>query len=126
VDDDAARVLVEAERKTRAFVDELIGEGLVSEWGAAATTLYKEQYALKQNPYGEPWDYRAGDEKRKTSSWRFGRVASTDRESFSLIVARSNANRSCVPFEPRGLGRWSEKFREILSNRAASLAGSVK
>jgi hypothetical protein len=126
MDDEAARTLAEAERKASAFVADLTGSGLVDEWSEAATALYKEQYAMKKNPYGQPWTPKPGDDKRKVSSWKFGKVSSKDANSFSLIVARSNANRSCVPFEPRGLGRWKEKFQEIFTRRAGSIAGDFK
>lgn len=124
--DDAERTLAEARQKVERFVADLTGDGLVSAWSEAATALYKEQYALKQNPYGEAWTPRRGDETHKASSWKFGAVTSKDRDGFSLRVAKSNKNRSCVPFEPRSLGRWKEKFREVLTRRASAIVNPVK
>lgn len=126
MNDEAERVLAEAARKVEKYVAELIGAGLVSAWAEASTDLYKEQFSMKENPYGQPWTPRPGDAKRTTSSLRFGSVVQQDAESFSLRVARSNANRSCVPYEPGDLGRWKAKFREILARRAEALAGSVR
>ncbi len=126
MDDEAARTLEEAERRVRAFVAELTGAGLVDEWASLASELYKEQYAMKMNPYGQPWPYRPGDGRNKVSSYKFGKVRAKDQESFSLIVASPNAKRSCVPFEPRGLGMWKNAFQQILTLRAAKLAGNFK
>lgn len=124
--EDADRVIAEAGRKVEQFVSNLTGVGLIDAWAEAAAVLYKEQYAMKQNPYGEAWAPKPGDAKRTSSSWKFGKVTGKDAVSFSLRVARANAKRSCVPFEPRGLGRWREAFDKILSDRAAGLVGAVR
>lgn len=123
---DAAEVIARARESVSHFLDELVSAELFEELGPAATDLYKEQYAKKQNPYGEAWDPRPGDERRTQSTYKFGKVAEVERDGFSLIVARSNAKRSCVPFEPRGLGRWQPKFDEIVRNRARLLFRNVR
>lgn len=124
---DAAQMFAEVGRKMSGFLDVLIANGeLAREWSAEATRLYKEQYPQKRNPYGEAWEYRAGDEKRRVSSWKFGKVSSTAPDGFSLIVARPNARRSCVPFEPRGLGSWKASFDEALKRRIERLARSFR
>lgn len=114
---DATETLRAVRAQFDEFLSDLLGEELMSEWSEAANALYKEQFAKKQNPYGEPWAPRPGDDKRKSSPY-FGKVKNIDRDSFELRVAAPNANRSCVPFEPRGLGAWRPKFEEILGDRA--------
>lgn len=126
MNDEAARTLAEARRKVERFVADLTGHELVDEWSEAATPLYKEQYELKTNPYGEAWAPKPGDQKRTKSSWRFGKLVAKDGDSFSLFVAKPNGGRSCVPYEPRGLGRWRETFQKILTRRAEALVGSVR
>jgi hypothetical protein len=123
--DDAASTLEEVGAKLGAFIDDVTGEGLIKDWSEAATGLYKEQFDLKANPYGEAWDRKPGDENRK-SYYKFGSVTRSDQDSFNLFVARPNGKRSCVPFEPRGLGRWKAKFDEVLERRMRDRAGSVK
>lgn len=115
-----------AREKLKSFFDDLVDVDLFDEWSSTANELYKQQFAKKENPYGEAWDYRAGDEKRTTSYYKFGQVTNVERGSFTLAVAASNANRSCVPFEPRGLGAWRPRFEEILRNRAQLLFRSVR
>lgn len=123
---DAEDTLRAARARVDEFVAELTGAELVEEWSVAASELYKEQFAKKENPYGEPWEYRAGDENRTTSYYKFGRVVDLAPDSFTLAVAGPNARRSCVPFEPRGLGAWRPRFQEILTARARSMAPKVK
>jgi hypothetical protein len=117
VADDAVHTLAEVKRKLANALDSLVSEGLTAEWGAESTRLYREQYARKENPYGEPWEYRKGDEKLRESTWKFGKMTDLARDSFSLMVARPNGRRSCVPYEPRGLGRWRQPFKEIAEKR---------
>ena len=112
-----ADVMRAARERIDTFMSDLIDSDLFDDFAQAANELYKEQFAKKENPYGEPWAPRPGDDKRKSSPY-FGKVMSVDRDSFELRVAASNANRSCVPFEPRGLGAWKPRFDEIVSNRA--------
>jgi hypothetical protein len=114
---DPAEVLRQARQKVEEFFDGLIDVELSAEWADAAGELYKEQFAKKENPYGEAWEYRPGDEKRTKSYYKFGAPDDVDRDGFSLVVAGPNPNRSCVPFEPRGLGVWRPKFEEIFYNR---------
>jgi hypothetical protein len=106
-----------AREKVEEFFDGLIDAELSAEWAAAAGELYKEQFAKKENPYGEAWEHRAGDEKRTKSYYKFGAPGDVGRDGFSLAVAGPNAKRSCVPFEPRGLGAWRPKFEEIFYKR---------
>jgi hypothetical protein len=115
-----------ARARVDRFLDDLIDVELFEELGPAATTLYKEQYAKKENPYGEAWPYRPGDEKRRTSNYKFGKAVGIERGAFELIVAAPNAKRSCVPFEPRGLGAWRPKFDEIVQARARLLFRRVR
>ena len=122
----ATDVLAMAQARAERFLEDVAGVELFDELAPVATDLYKQQYAKKENPYGEPWPYRAGDEKRTRSSYKFGKVADVDRDGFSLIVAAPNAKRSCVPFEPRGLGAWRPRFDEIVRNRARLLFTSVR
>lgn len=114
-----ADVLRTAQQRVNEFLDDIVGEGLFDEWSEAASGLYKEQFAKKENPYGEPWTYRSGDEKRTTSYYKFGKPDDVGRDGFSLGVAAANGKRSCVPFEPRGLGRWRPRFDQILRRRAS-------
>lgn len=119
---DADKVIARAGEKVRQFVDDLLGnDDLSSAFSVAASELYKEQHALKQNPYGEPWEPRPGDDKRQSSPY-YGKVIDKSREGFTLRVARPNAGRSCVPFEPRGLGRWEKRFNEIFKERLLRLS----
>lgn len=122
---DAADVFAMARARVDSFMRDLVNLGLFEEWGDAANELYKEQFARKENPYGEAWTPRPGDDKRTKSYYKFGRVTDVDGESFTLAVASPNAKRSCVPFEPRGLGRWRPRFDEILRNRARLIFRSV-
>jgi hypothetical protein len=115
---DAADAIALARAHVDRFLEDVVGVDLFEELAPLASDLYKEQYAKKENPYGEPWPYRRGDEKRTRSSYKFGKVADVERDGFSLIVAAPNAKRSCVPFEPRGLGAWRRKFDEVVQNRA--------
>jgi hypothetical protein len=124
--EDAATTLGEVHRRLSALLGDLVGPGLSAEWAQTATALYKEQYAKKQNPYGEAWAYRKGDERRKVSGWKFGKVLSVDADGFSLIVAGPNAKRSCVPFEPRGLGAWRVPFNDVLTRRMATLVRGLR
>lgn len=112
-----AEVIAQAHAKLNSAIDELVSVELSAEWSAAANALYKEQFAKKSNPYGEPWEHRAGDEKRTKSYYKFGSVKDVGADGFSLVVASGRPNRSCVPFEPRGIGEWKPKFDEILRNR---------
>jgi hypothetical protein len=123
---EATDVLAMARARVDHFLDDVIGHDLFDELAPAASDLYKQQYAKKENPYGEAWPYRAGDEKRTRSTYKFGKVASVERDGFSLIVAAPNAKRSCVPFEPRGLGAWRPRFDEIVQNRTRLLFRSVR
>lgn len=123
---DAARTLEEVSKRLMAAVEELVGNGgLAEDWSRAANELYKEQFAKKMNPYGEMWPYRPGDESRKQSRY-FGKVLSVGHDGFALRVAPPNANRSCVPFEPRGLGAWRPRFEEILKNRMGIVFRAVR
>lgn len=119
-------VIAQARERLNAAIEEAIGGELMNEWSVAANELYKEQFAKKENPYDEPWEYRAGDEKRTKSYYKFGSVADVDRESFSLVVASGRPKRSCVPFEPRGLGRWRPRFDELLQKRLQLAFKSVR
>lgn len=123
---DAADAIALARQRVDRFLDDLVDADLFEELAPVATDLYKEQYAKKESPYGEPWPYRAGDEKRTRGSYKFGKVADVGRDGFSLIVAGPNAKRSCVPFEPRGLGAWRRRFDEVVQNRARLLFRSVR
>lgn len=123
--DNAEKVISEVGAKVSAVLDELVGPELINEWSEAATELYKEQFELKQNPYGEAWEPKPGDDKRKSWS-KFGSVTNTDSDSFSLYVAKANSKRSCVPFEPRGLGRWRNRFEEIVKRRTEKLSRAVR
>jgi hypothetical protein len=114
---DAAETLRSVGLKMNTLLREFTGEGLSAEWGAEATRQYRQRYAEKRNPYGEVWPYRPGDEKRKVSSWKFGKVSDLGDDGFTLIVARPNGKRSCVPFEPRGLGIWRAPFDRIATER---------
>lgn len=118
---DAAAQIHEAGERVLKLVDDLLDEGLSSEWSAAASELYKEQFEKKENPYGEGWEPRPGDDRRKSSPY-FGKVTSVDRDGFALRVAAPNGARSCVPFEPRGLGRWKKDFDELLHERLQRLS----
>jgi hypothetical protein len=123
---DVEEAVKAAREKVQRFLDQLVDADLLGEWSKAATELYKEQFAKKQNPYGEAWQYRPGDEKRTKSYYKFGRVVDVDRDGFTLAVAGPNAKRSCVPFEPRGLGAWRPKFNEILQKKARLLFRNVR
>lgn len=106
-------------RKISDALDKIVDRELSSDWSTEANRLYKEQFAAKKNPYGEPWEYRKGDETRKQSRY-FGKIVAVEPGSFSLRVAGPNAGRSCVPFEPRGLGSWRPTFKDVLWKRIAS------
>lgn len=121
-----AEVLAEAHARLNGMLDELVGEPLMAEWSTAANVLYKEQFAKKENPYGEPWEHRAGDEKRTTSYYKFGSVRDVGADGFSLVVASGRPRRSCVPFEPRGLGAWRSRFDEILKRRLQLIFRAVR
>jgi hypothetical protein len=122
---DAADTFAKVHAQVDRFLDELVDTQLFDEWSKEANALYKEQFAKKQNPYGEVWTPRPGDANRK-SYYKFGRVIEVERDGFTLEVAGSNANRSCVPFEPRGLGVWRPRFDEIFQKRAQLLFRSVR
>jgi hypothetical protein len=122
---DGSDAFVLARNRLEAFVGDLVSRDLFEEWSVAANELYKEQFAKKENPYGEAWEPRPGDDKRTKSYYKFGRVTEVDRGSFTLAVAAPNAKRSCVPFEPRGLGAWRPRFDDILKDRAWRLFRSV-
>lgn len=106
-----------ARQKVEEFFNDLVDAELSAEWSEAASELYKEQFAKKENPYGEAWEYRAGDEKRTKSYYKLGQPDGVERDGFSLTVAGPNPKRSCVPFEPRGLGAWRPKFEDIFWRR---------
>lgn len=121
-----AEVFAQARAKLNGMLGELVGEPLMADWSAAANALYKEQFAKKENPYGEPWEHKAGDEKRTVSYYKFGAVRDVGADGFSLVVASGRPKRSCVPFEPRGLGAWKPNFDGILRNRLQLLFRSVR
>lgn len=124
--DDPAQTIADVFRKVGGMIDELVGDDLMSEWSEAASALYKEQFALKQNPYGEAWTPMPGDEKQRASWSGLGKVKHHNKDGFALSTARPNAGRSCVPFEPRNLGRWQPKFDEILQRRMGMVFRAVK
>lgn len=114
---DPSEVMRLARQKTEEFFNDLVDAELTAEWADAASELYKEQFAKKENPYGEAWEPRPGDATRTKSYYKLGQPDGVDRDGFSLAVAGPNAKRSCVPFEPRGLGAWLPKFEDIFWRR---------
>jgi hypothetical protein len=118
--DDAALTLRQVGNRLGRILDELVA-GIAPEFAPVATEEYKKRYAAKVNPYGEAWEYRKGDENRKVSKYKFGQVTNADSTGFGLFVAGPNAKRSCVPFEPRGLGVWRAPFDEVVRKRLERL-----
>jgi hypothetical protein len=121
----AANVLAQARAQVDRFLSEVVGRDLFSEWSLEANKLYKEQFAKKRNPYGEPWTPRAGDANRK-SYYKFGRVLEVGQDGFTLGVAGPNAKRSCVPFESRGLGVWRPRFDEVFQRLSRLMFRNVR
>ena len=123
---DAAEVLRMVGDRISSAIDGMLRDDLPKAFGEIATPLYKEQFAQKANPYGEPWEPRPGDENNKRSTWRFGKVTTIEPYGFGLFVAKPNARRSCVPFEPRGLGSWKGPFDEAMHRALPSALAGLK